>query len=39
MGREWLASLNVGLGRLDYRPKYGMGMIGVPECRPRQARL
>ena len=34
MGREWLASLNVGLGRLGYRPKYGTGMIGVPDCRP-----
>ena len=40
MGREWLVSLNVGLGRLGYRPQYGTGMInGIPECRPRQARL
>ena len=39
MGRDRLASLTVGLGRLGYRPQYGTGMIGVPECRPRQARL
>ena len=39
MGRDRLASLNVGLGRLGYRPQYGTGMIGFPECRPRQARL
>ena len=27
MGREWLVSLNVGLGRLGYRPQYGTGIL------------